>query len=108
MLCPNRNICLDYTTALCFYRKAMRTYSAPDVDFGRRMKAARKRKGLTLKGASRLLGIEYSSLSRYENGLRSFTLHAALRVASALGFSLRGISATPTKRAIDGARRATP
>lgn len=53
-----------------------------------RMKEMRAARGLSLHGLEALTGIDYSALSRYENGRRQPSVRAAKTIASALGVSL--------------------
>ena len=53
-----------------------------------RMKETRARRGLSLHELEALTGIDYSTLSRYENGNRAPSVGRAQLVARALGVSL--------------------
>jgi DNA-binding transcriptional MerR regulator/quercetin dioxygenase-like cupin family protein len=65
---------------------------APTIDhrheYGPRIRAARKAKGLTLEQASRKAGISRSTLSSIELGYRTVTPHLLSSIADALGLTM--------------------
>jgi DNA-binding transcriptional MerR regulator/quercetin dioxygenase-like cupin family protein len=65
---------------------------APTIDhrheYGPRIRAARKAKGLTLEQASRMAGVSRSTLSSIELGHRTVTPHLLSRIADALSLTM--------------------
>ena len=53
-----------------------------------RVRQARKRADFTLEQLAQKIGVETTSLSRYERGLRGFSLEMLERVTKALGVSI--------------------
>jgi transcriptional regulator with XRE-family HTH domain len=75
--------------------------AAPTVDhqheYGPRIRAARKAKGLTLEQAAREAGVSRSTLSSIELGHRSVTPHLLSSIADALGLTMTAfVPATPS------------
>ena len=58
---------------------------------GQRIKAARKRAGLTQKELGAKLGVAYQTLAQWENDLRNPKIETIQRIADALGVSLQYI-----------------
>ena len=61
------------------------------VTTGQRIKAARKRAGLTQKELGAKLGVAYQTLAQWENYLRNPKIETIQRIADALGVSLQYI-----------------
>ncbi len=57
-------------------------------NFGERLKAARKKAGLSQEAASQQLDIRYSTYRRYESGTTEPTVSVAARIARLYGVSL--------------------
>ena len=56
-----------------------------------RVRQARKRADFTLEELAQKIGVETTTLSRYERGLRAFNLEMLERVAKALGVPIRSL-----------------
>ena len=54
----------------------------------KRMKELRARRGMSLPELGRMTGLDYSVLSRYENGKRDPSVQRAALIAAALGVTL--------------------
>lgn len=73
----------------------------PVFDFGFRLRALRKDKGLTLETASELTGISTSTLQRYENNLQEPQLSKLIALAKAYNVTLdylAGLDRVPSFR----------
>lgn len=66
------------------YRKQAEFYGY----FGRKLKAARERAGLTQEETARLAGLNRAYLSQIESGKRQVSLYLAYRLARTLGCRL--------------------
>lgn len=62
--------------------------AAIDESVGRRVRLARERAGLTQEQFAQKLGVETTSVSRYERAQRAFSLELLERVAAVLAVSL--------------------
>ncbi|MDR2355605.1 MAG: helix-turn-helix domain-containing protein [Clostridiales Family XIII bacterium] len=72
---------------------------------GKRIRALRKRKGLSQKALAEHIGIQESTLSRYENDKRTYQWDGLLRLADALDTSVdyllgRTALSAPIKRLV--------
>ena len=56
-----------------------------------RVRQARKQADFTLEQLAQKIGVETTTLSRYERGLRAFNLEMLERVAKALGVPIRSL-----------------
>ena len=65
------------------------------IEIGRRLREARRRRGLSQSEVSQSAGITQASLSNYETGKRELPLSTLMNLASALDVSLGELMAVP-------------
>lgn len=65
------------------------------VEVGRRLRQARRRRGLSQSEVSQSAGITQASLSNYETGKRELPLSTVLNIAAALDVSLGELMEIP-------------
>ena len=65
------------------------------IEVGRRLRDARRRRGLSQSEVSQSAGITQASLSNYETGKRELPLSTILNLAAALDVSLGDLMETP-------------
>ena len=65
------------------------------IEVGRRLREARRRRGLSQSEVSQSAGITQASLSNYETGKRELPLSTILNLAAALDVSLGDLMETP-------------
>lgn len=62
--------------------------SSLSVEFGRRMRAARVERGLTLDDVGRRVGLSWQQIQKYEVGMSDISLPRLYQIAAALGCSI--------------------
>jgi DNA-binding transcriptional MerR regulator/mannose-6-phosphate isomerase-like protein (cupin superfamily) len=84
-----------------------RPATPPEPPLGEKLRAARHRRGLSLKDASGLAGLSVSHLSAIECGTRNISLAGLQRLAVALGIQVSGLfgSSGGTRRLVPAAAR---
>jgi excisionase family DNA binding protein len=89
-------------------RPAGRAAGVPEPPLGEKLRAARHRRGLSLRDASRLAGLSVSHLSAIECGTRNASLAGLQRLAVALGIGvsdLFGDGQRPPRRLVRAGQR---
>src|SRR5262245_34953378 len=88
------------------------TKAAVENDIGRRLRAHREARGLSLRELARRLGISASAISQFETGKSRLSVSTLYAIVSELGISLdelfSGIGGQPTGTAGRGERRKAP
>ena len=69
-----------------------------DATFGERLRAARKRRGLSQSQLSKLCGLHVSPISQYERGTHSPELHNLVILADALKVSTDYLCGRPVRK----------
>ena len=64
---------------------------------GERIKAARKKAGMTQKELADKLGIPYQGISQYERGIRKPKIDTLVKIADSLGVTLEELLSTRTR-----------
>ena len=64
---------------------------------GERIKAARKKAGMTQKELADKLGIPYQGISQYERGIRNPKIDTLVKIADSLGVTLEELSSAKTR-----------
>ena len=72
------------------------------IEFGRRLRVARKRAGLSQAEVATRLGIGQSYVSRVERGAQNISLLAGVKFAQVLGYEFSTDFSPPKPRARDG------
>src|SRR3712207_9499948 len=72
---------------------------------GRRVRALRRERGLTLEGLARSSGVSRAMISKLERGEKNPTLVVAAKVAEGLGVSLSQVVGVEERRGGGGGRR---
>nr|WP_246775391.1 cupin domain-containing protein [Methylobacterium aquaticum] len=75
---------------------------AADLAVGRRLRALRQERGLSLKAVAALTGLSIGYLSQVERGLSSPSLRALTQVADLFGVGLGALFGAPEGAAADG------
>jgi DNA-binding transcriptional MerR regulator/quercetin dioxygenase-like cupin family protein len=89
-------------------RGGSRAPATPEQPLGEKLRAARHRRGLSLRDASRLAGLSVSHLSAIECGTRNASLAGLQRLAVALGIQvsdLFGDAQRPPRRLVRAGQR---
>lgn len=76
-----------------------------DIEFGAKVREARRQAGLTLDELARRSGVSRSALSKIERGERNPSLQHALRIADGLGRSLSELLGAPALPRVRVTRR---